>query len=301
MIGQDWATPRFALPPLAPRTGPFPHRAFLESWWATCTDTDDDLLLVENADALLPLWKRSETIRFCGDADLTDYHSPLGPGTIDTFVEAARTWSGYEVDLDSLPGEASNVLSAALARAGVATTPEHHATAAVLTLPASLETWFGSIGKKQRHEIRRKRRRFTDAIGAPTIERRDDPRALQTFFAMHRRAAGPKGAFLTPRREAFFTELHASAGATVDLLLGDGDPVAAAFGFEDRSGYYLYNSAYDPAAGHASPGIVMLALQIEDQIRRGAEVFDFLKGDEVYKYRLGAAERPLFRLRGRLP
>jgi CelD/BcsL family acetyltransferase involved in cellulose biosynthesis len=45
----------------------------------------------------------------------------------------------------------------------------------------------------------------------------------------------------------------------------------------------------------------MLGLLIEDQIRRGAEVFDFLKGDEQYKFRLGAEKRPLFRLQGRLP
>lgn len=301
VIGQNWTTPRFALPPVAPRTGPFPRRGFLESWWTTRSEPEDELMLVEAADALLPLRKRNGTITFCGDADLTDYHTPLGSGSTDAFVEAARDWSGHTVDLDSLPAEASVAMSSALTRAGVDVRSERHATAAVLRLPASFDDWLETIGKKQRHEVRRKRRRFAEELGEPTIERHHDQRALKTFFAMHRRASGAKGDFMTPRMEAFFAGLHATAGATVDVLLGDGRPVATAFGFECDCGYYLYNSAYDPAAGYASPGTVMLALLIEDQIRRGAEVFDFLKGDEQYKFRLGAEERPLFRLQGRLP
>ena len=38
---------------------------------------------------------------------------------------------------------------------------------------------------------------------------------------------------------------------------------------------------------------------IETAIEEGLPRFDFLKGDEVYKFRLGAEERPLFRLEAR--
>jgi CelD/BcsL family acetyltransferase involved in cellulose biosynthesis len=37
---------------------------------------------------------------------------------------------------------------------------------------------------------------------------------------------------------------------------------------------------------------------IEYQIDRGAEIFDFLKGDEAYKFRNGAKERALYRAIG---
>jgi CelD/BcsL family acetyltransferase involved in cellulose biosynthesis len=36
---------------------------------------------------------------------------------------------------------------------------------------------------------------------------------------------------------------------------------------------------------------------IEQAIGEGIGRFDFLKGDEVYKFRLGAEERPLYRVR----
>ena len=74
----------------------------------------------------------------------------------------------------------------------------------------------------------------------------------------------------------------------------DGSPVAAAFGFEDDVAYYLYNSAFDPSAGRVSPGVVLVSLLIERAIATGKTIFDFLKGDEPYKFRLGAEPRPLF-------
>jgi len=65
--------------------------------------------------------------------------------------------------------------------------------------------------------------------------------------------------------------------------------------------YYLYNSASDPAVGHASPGVVLVSALFEDRIARGTRIFDFLKGDEPYKFRYGARPRPLFLLEGRFP
>jgi CelD/BcsL family acetyltransferase involved in cellulose biosynthesis len=43
-----------------------------------------------------------------------------------------------------------------------------------------------------------------------------------------------------------------------------------------------------------------LSTLIEAQITRGASVFDFLKGDEAYKFRHGGEARDLFIVEGRL-
>jgi len=86
--------------------------------------------------------------------------------------------------------------------------------------------------------------------------------------------------------------------ASIDLLSVGGRPVAAAFGFADEQGYYLYNSAYETALAEAAPGIVLIATMIERSISDGLTRFDFLKGDEQYKYHLGAVERPLSVIEG---
>lgn len=109
-------------------------------------------------------------------------------------------------------------------------------------------------------------------------------------------ADGRKGSFMSADMEALFASFHA-AGAVIDFLYGDGDdPVAAGFGFEDEAAYYLYNSAYLPDAGAASPGIVLVSELIRQATVKAKARFDFLKGDEVYKYRLGATARPLWRI-----
>ena len=77
--------------------------------------------------------------------------------------------------------------------------------------------------------------------------------------------------------------------------------MASAFGFETDDAYYYYNSAFDGSIAKWSPGIVLLSSLIEQQIHRGAAVFDFLKGAEAYKYRHGAEPRELHHVVGRLP
>ena len=49
----------------------------------------------------------------------------------------------------------------------------------------------------------------------------------------------------------------------------------------------------------ASPGVVLFSAMIETEIERGAAVFDFLKGDEQYKFRHGAQPRQLYVIEGR--
>ena len=99
---------------------------------------------------------------------------------------------------------------------------------------------------------------------------------------------------MTTEMRGFFLALHTEAGAVIDVLVdGSGRPASVMFSFEDDAAFYLYNSAFEPEIGNLSPGNVMLSHLIERSIAEGKEVFDFLKGDEVYKFRLGAEPRPL--------
>lgn len=58
----------------------------------------------------------------------------------------------------------------------------------------------------------------------------------------------------------------------------------------------LYNSAFDVTLGALAPGMVIIWLLIEEACREGLTTFDLLRGDEPYKYRFGAVDRPLERL-----
>ena len=49
----------------------------------------------------------------------------------------------------------------------------------------------------------------------------------------------------------------------------------------------LYNSGFHPEAAALSPGLVLLAYVVRDAIGRGRRRFDFLRGEERYKYEFG--------------
>lgn len=294
-IHQEWTTGGFELPPLAPATSVFPTRGYLELWWRHFGS--GDLSVVEDGNALLALWRSPDgVVGFVGDEDLTDYHSPLGSGAGSLLGNyLAGLPAGTRFRFDSLPLEAVEELAAGLGTRAVTT---RHEAAFRIALPAHFDDFLAGLSKKERHELRRKHRRFVEAAGDPQwLEGQPDPVGI--FVGLHRMAEGKKGRFMTAEREAFFRDLAALPGARIDILAGEaGTPVAAAIGFEDGDAYYLYNSAYDPAAAALSPGIVLLWMLFGATIAAGITIFDFLKGDEAYKLRLGAEARPLYVLEG---
>jgi len=292
----DWTTPAFDQMPVAAAIGPFASPAMLRAWHEA--RGSGEVMLLEGPEALLALEQNGDTIRLLGETDLFDYHSPLGPGAAKLIAEwGASLPHGTALDLDSLPAAAADVVMGGLREAGLSPTAAVHESAAVLELAGDYEAYLASLDKKQRHETRRKRRRFSEILGTPRLIRDEGPDAVARFAAMHRLADGHKGQFMTAEMEALFGVFHSKADAVIDFLYGDADePVAAAFAFEDDDAYYLYNSAYLPEASAASPGIVLVAELIRHTTEAAHHRFDFLKGDEVYKYRLGATARPLWRI-----
>jgi CelD/BcsL family acetyltransferase involved in cellulose biosynthesis len=290
----EWSTPTFDLAPIAPMTGPFPGRDWLRCWWDH--RGIGEVVLADAGDSLVPLTLYANRLQFAGEADLTDYHSPLGGTDVAALAKVVGDLPpGTELNLDSLPEEAATGVAAALNAAGVATTREQHNVTAVLDLPDSFEEYLAGLAKKERHELRRKRRRFDNELGTGTVERRSGADAVALFARLHRLSAGDKGAFMTAAMEKFFLALHREAGGVIDILIdGSGRPASAIFSFEDATGFYLYNSAFEPELRQHSPGNVMLSHLIERAIGKNLKVFDFLKGDETYKFRLGAQPRPLY-------
>jgi CelD/BcsL family acetyltransferase involved in cellulose biosynthesis len=68
--------------------------------------------------------------------------------------------------------------------------------------------------------------------------------------------------------------------------------------FDYNDSISVYNSGYDPQL-HASlsTGTVLLAFCIQDAIGKGRRTFDFLRGNEEYKYRLGGQDTEVYNLR----
>ncbi len=291
-----WHSASFELPPIARAVGPFPRREFLEAWWHR--RGSGKLLSADTGDSIVVLTVADGVVEFAGEADLTDYHTPLGSPDVPALAKAVSELpEGYRLELDSLPEEARNAVVAVLRAVGLAPVYEQHELSAVLRLPDSFDEYLMSLGRKERHELRRKRRRFENERGTTSLERRTGPEAVRLFADLHRRSSGDKGSFMSDAMEQFFVELHDQAGGAIDVLVDASGTVASAvFLFETGNETYLYNSAFNPDLGHLSPGNVLISSLIEQAISVEHQIFDFLKGNEAYKFRLGAEARPLYKV-----
>jgi CelD/BcsL family acetyltransferase involved in cellulose biosynthesis len=172
------------------------------------------------------------------------------------------------------------------------------------------DTWdeyLATLDKRARHEIRRKIRRAA-AVGSLSIEvSGPTDEAIEDFVRLHDLRFGELGLFPAneggSRSRRFISRL-----AELERNEPDGGVMHVArvscgkrlvfvmVAFDDGSASYLYNAGIDPAAKHASPGVTGVALYFQDRIEAGLRRFDFLRGQERYKYEWGAVDEPIFRL-----
>lgn len=164
--------------------------------------------------------------------------------------------------------------------------------------------YLDTLDKKERHEIRRKLRRIEreapDAVVRFVEAGPDLSAAVDAFITLHRNSRSDKHAFMTEEMQAYFRAIAGSLAERGWLQLSflevAGQPVATYFCFDYRDEILVYNSGYDPAGmPQLSPGWVLLARLIQHAITLGRQRFDFLQGNEDYKYRFGGVDTPVFR------
>jgi CelD/BcsL family acetyltransferase involved in cellulose biosynthesis len=163
------------------------------------------------------------------------------------------------------------------------------------------------LGKKQRHEVRRKIRRAQEEGPVRLRYLPLDSNAVEGFIRLHQARWGADGLFAGgedgDRGRLFLhrlAELEAQLGEQAQFHIGEvlvGDRVAyvlAGFSAERRT--YFYNAGMDPAMRDLSPGVVGTAAYLRDRGEAGDTSFDFLRGNEPYKYDWGAVDSPIDRL-----
>ena len=289
-------------------------------WWEEFSE-GKDLIVLEMREgdrpvALVPLYRKIEDertiLRFVGGIDLTDYLGPICSeedrhAVADALVQYLASSSGWdEFDAHNMPvpfGFAEFLVESA-DRQGLRFALEQEETAAVLRLPKSWDEYLEALDSKDRHELKRKRRRLLRE-NPDAVTRESVPETLEgdlkIFVDMHRGTEGHKGHFMNPDMASFFERIAHRfmplGWLRFHFLEVGGEAVSSTFGFVLEETFYLYNSAYEPEARRLSPGLILVSNLIEDSIERGLQVFDFLRGPERYKYQLGSEAVPLNNVR----
>jgi CelD/BcsL family acetyltransferase involved in cellulose biosynthesis len=262
-----------------------------------------------------PLDMDRDGARELGDHNVRDYAGPLSlPGEESAVAAGVLEWLREDMTLAvafwGLPvgSPMADAIALAAEAGGWRVESAHEAVCPGLDLPGDFESYLATLSKKYRHELRRKLRNveaageasFHSATSVPEVAL-----AMPGLFGLMRASRGDKDEFLTPAMEAFFRlfgEFFAALGMLrLSTLTLDGHAVAMTLSFESGGTAYLYNSGYDPEFAHLAVGLVSKACAIRDAIARGQRRFDFLRGDEEYKARLGGdpGEVVTLRLSGR--
>ena len=249
-------------------------------------------------------------LEFIGDLELCDYFDVLmaprrqeeiARAFADCLVSEAN--DDVQICLNNLSADSPTVplLQDSLSREGLLVETETIETCPTILLPPEWKAYLATLRGKDRHELRRKIRRAENAVElvytvSDTPEQLD--RDLETFISLHRMSQqDDKQGFMTPAKVAFFADmahrLRSEGWLELAFLYADERPIAGLCCMTFGTTYAAYNSGYHPDYSYLSAGIVLFADRIQSAIRRGYVAFDFLRGNESYKYRFGASDRPL--------
>jgi len=253
------------------------------------------------------------TLTFAGGEFTDEQDVVAAPRDAAAVAEALGGWMVAQrtprVRLEYVPEETPtpDAIARALAPRGYDVQVERLVTSPRLSLPPDFESYVQSLTKKERHELRRKIRRLETGRRVAFRIAADGERAavLDRFVALHRRSRGEKAEFMTTERERYFRDVADAVAAPGWLRLGvldvDGEDVAVVFAFAYQGTLALYNAAYDPTLAALSVGVVGHAYAIRSAMEEGIRTYDLLRGDEPYKYDLGATDRWLVRIEAARP
>ncbi|HLU09815.1 MAG TPA: GNAT family N-acetyltransferase [Oceanobacillus sp.] len=175
----------------------------------------------------------------------------------------------------------------------------------VIHLPNDWEAYLGMLDKKQRHEIRRKIRKAESEAKLERYvvgEEHDFQAEAERFLSLMAASQPSKAEFLRdPNNLRFFKNIlnitRETGWLRLSFLKCNDTHVAAYCDFDYNGHILVYNSGLLPESyAQLSPGIVLLAYNIKHAIETGHRVYDFLRGNETYKYRMGAEDTRVYKL-----
>ena len=282
------------------------------AWWQVFgRDYELQLISVYDGQELVgiaPLKRHEGVLSFIGSPDVCDYMDFIAVKEKEDYVfsqllEYLEKTAWRSLELDSLlPGSLALRYFVPLAKQkGYRVEIKQTNVSPHLLLPQNWEDYLALLKTKDRHELRRKLRRLeqTQSVNYSTIVEKDlIPLAMDTFFKLFQLSNTEKANFMTDKKREFFTTMVSSLAEQGNVRLSfleiNGVRTGTTLCFDYNNDIYLYNSAYDPAYSSLSVSLLLKVFNIRDAVEHGKKRFDFLSGDEPYKYDLGGHDVPLY-------
>ena len=302
---------------------PFLRHEYQRGWWEhrgggewqnaqlILVSAREDGKLIGIAPLFIAEYEGKPALLLIGSIEISDYldlivrmddHARFITGLLDFLASSfADNWSS--LDWYNLP-DSSPTLAALKAESesrGWTHLEEMYRPTPRIALNGSFDEYLSRVEKKQRHEIRRKMRRAIESERGVRwfISDMADPEAeIDSFLKLMEQDQG-KASFLqepmrTQMRDVIRTA-HENGWLWLAFLEADGQRIAAALNFDYGNKLWGYNAGVNRDFMDLSPGWVLLGLILEWCCQNGRYEFDFMRGDEDYKYRFGAVNKYVMR------
>jgi CelD/BcsL family acetyltransferase involved in cellulose biosynthesis len=305
---------------------PFSRYEYLSQWWKTLGGGEwqnVELVLIsatenEQVIGIAPLfladYEGQRALMLVGSIEISDYldlivrqeHLPsFLSGLLDFLIsQQDKNWSA--IDWYNLPDSSPTLAALKMEseKRGWTHHEEVYRPTPRIPLSGSFEEYLSRIDKKQRHEIRRKMRRAAESeknVRFYIVDGMEDiDSEIDAFFNLMIQSP-EKEQFLHPsmreQMTATFQNAHRHGYLWLAFLEIEGAKTAASLNFDYKNKLWGYNSGVSSEHRELSPGWVLLAHTIQWCCENGRYEFDFMRGDEEYKYRFGGVNQYVMRVK----
>ena len=306
---------------------PFLRYEYLSTWWDTRgggewpLDAKLALISAHENDKLIgiaPLFlaehEGTQALMLLGSIEISDYLDLIVraedlPRFFSELLDylasdSALAWSG--LDWYNLPDNTPTLafLKYESTQRGWTYNKEMFRPAPSMPLPGDWDSYLAGIKKKQRHEIRRKIRRAEESEKNVSWYIVEDGSVLDSefddFLALMSNDPHKKEFLTGPMSQQMRASAHAAFEAgwlQLAFMEADGQKIAGYLNFDYGNRIWVYNSGLDFNYRELSPGWVLLGYLIRWANENGRDGFDFLRGDEDYKYKFGGEDRHVMRVK----
>ncbi len=298
---------------------PFLTHQWFDAWWQSFGHNNELEILFfrDESDFLMgiaPMMIEDGVLQFVASHEVTDYcdfilradwHEEFYDNLLDHIRKNRSKYSRIEFINISDPSLTLIDMPRLAGRHNFNCEVIANEIAPLLILPNSYETYIHGLGRKNRHELRRKVRKL-EALGDVRIEQLTESEelnpAIREFALLHRESSLQKQEFWEERgMSEFFSRLadlfSSENWVKLDMLYVEDRLIASLMKFSYEETVYFYNIAYDRKYAAYSPGFFLFDHAIKKAIEKNKKVADFLRGPEKYKYFFGAIDSKIYSLK----
>ena len=304
---------------------PFLRYEYQQTWWEhhgggewqnpklVLVTAREDEKLIGIAPLFISEYDGQSALLLIGSIEISDYldlivrmddHPRFITGLLDFLASfLPDSWSG--VDWYNLPDSSPTLaaLKAESTQRGWTHLEEMYRPTPRIALNGDFEEYLGRVEKKQRHEIKRKMRRAEASergVRWYISDMKDVEAEIGSFLSLMEHDQGKAGFLHDDMRgqmRAVIRTAHENGWLWLAFLEADGQRIAANLNFDYNNKLWGYNAGVNRDFMDLSPGWVLLGYVLQWACENKRAEFDFMRGDEDYKYKFGGQKRHVMRVK----